>query len=502
MNYLSSIFIPRIPLAFSRTMILVLLGIIYGQAVWGQESQRIDGGTLPSTDQPQTVAANGHSYTDFIIPANAAGKYLYLNARGADGGYAHFKGGVFHPNADYYGNGGQGANAGGAFRIGTGAKEIPPGSTLRFIIGAHGESKFVDGGGAKLGGGGGGGTGILFLPPSKSMETAQANDWVILAVAGGGGGGWANSEGAHHAGLPGNSGPNGTFADDPAFMEDNLDKFGENRNGGTYFGGFGGGGTNPKILNGCTRGNANYSESFPNGGFQVFQVTDQSDTHYSVDLYVRPVGGYDTNPENAQYGGFGFGGGGSSTGIGLDLHASGAGGGYSGGIGGINDTKLQKHNRAGGGGGSFANATYALPGTAFTRKNGSTSNPGHGEVRYQLTTIAPVSLSFFDHAKPSGANEVLLHSGDYKLIWQVDGNLVLYDNATPKWASHTNGKGATECTFQGDGNLVIYAGSQAIWASGTDAGHHDGKGGKKLVLSLFGTFSMLNADNQVMWSVN
>ena len=67
------------------------------------------------------------------------------------------------------------------------------------------------------------------------------------------------------------------------------------------------------------------------------------------------------------------------------------------------------------------------------------------------------------------ANELL------KLVFQRDGNLVLYRGSGTDldalWASNTNGQGASKLAFQGDGNLVIYAlrGGKdvAIWASGT-----------------------------------
>jgi hypothetical protein len=69
---------------------------------------------------------------------------------------------------------------------------------------------------------------------------------------------------------------------------------------------------------------------------------------------------------------------------------------------------------------------------------------------------------------------LLSQDGQYKLIMQVDGNLVLYrteDNFV-MWASGTNGLGADRCKMQEDGNLVIYDDDgnmpTPIWASVTD----------------------------------
>ena len=73
-------------------------------------------------------------------------------------------------------------------------------------------------------------------------------------------------------------------------------------------------------------------------------------------------------------------------------------------------------------------------------------------------------------------------SGQYKLIGQSDGNLVIY-KITPSgesaiWASNTNkGPGSYNFIFQDDGNLVIYSSNKAIWASNSN-----GKGGNRLVM--------------------
>lgn len=62
-----------------------------------------------------------------------------------------------------------------------------------------------------------------------------------------------------------------------------------------------------------------------------------------------------------------------------------------------------------------------------------------------------------------------------QLVFQADGNLVLYRGADTDrqalWASGTDGRGGSKLAFQGDGNLVIYTshgGKDApIWASNT-----------------------------------
>ena len=57
--------------------------------------------------------------------------------------------------------------------------------------------------------------------------------------------------------------------------------------------------------------------------------------------------------------------------------------------------------------------------------------------------------------------------GRFLFIMQSDGNLVLYQDGAPLWATGTNGSGYA-MWMQGDGNLVVYASNgQPVWASNT-----------------------------------
>jgi len=49
---------------------------------------------------------------------------------------------------------------------------------------------------------------------------------------------------------------------------------------------------------------------------------------------------------------------------------------------------------------------------------------------------------------------VVLQNGDFQLVMQIDGNLVLYNRNTPVWSSGTGGK-ATLLDIQDDGNIVL-----------------------------------------------
>jgi len=66
--------------------------------------------------------------------------------------------------------------------------------------------------------------------------------------------------------------------------------------------------------------------------------------------------------------------------------------------------------------------------------------------------------------------------GKGRLIYQTDGNLVLYHESTPLWVSNTYQKSTGRLEMQNDGNLVIYdAENRPVWATGTnrEAKHHN-----------------------------
>ena len=65
-------------------------------------------------------------------------------------------------------------------------------------------------------------------------------------------------------------------------------------------------------------------------------------------------------------------------------------------------------------------------------------------------------------------------SGNYQLILQDDGNLVLYRSPGPnevvEWASNTQGQDSQYAIMQTDGNFVIYGPGgppNALWSTGT-----------------------------------
>ena len=95
------------------------------------------------------------------------------------------------------------------------------------------------------------------------------------------------------------------------------------------------------------------------------------------------------------------------------------------------------------------------------------------------------------------ANQSLVScDGDYNLIMQGDGNLVLYQSGTALWASNTAGTAADEAIMQGDGNFVVYSSSgSALWATGTN-----GNSGAYLEVQNDGNVVIYSAAGAALWS--
>ncbi len=90
-------------------------------------------------------------------------------------------------------------------------------------------------------------------------------------------------------------------------------------------------------------------------------------------------------------------------------------------------------------------------------------------------------------------------SGNYSLILQRDGNLVLYKGGKEAlWDSATPGSGAARVVMQRDGNLVIYNGSGGVlWASNTP-----NKPESYLRVQSDGNLVMYDGAGQPYWATN
>jgi hypothetical protein len=94
---------------------------------------------------------------------------------------------------------------------------------------------------------------------------------------------------------------------------------------------------------------------------------------------------------------------------------------------------------------------------------------------------------------------VLSSNGFYMVVYQHDGNLVLYDHTgAPMWASGTGGESTGMVAMQHDGNLVLYdARGVPRWSSGT----HDYPG-SYLVVQDDGNVVVYEPGGRALWATN
>lgn len=94
-----------------------------------------------------------------------------------------------------------------------------------------------------------------------------------------------------------------------------------------------------------------------------------------------------------------------------------------------------------------------------------------------------------------GDDAVTSLDGAYRLVYQLDGNLVLYHvSGGALWASNTAGQSVGQTSMQGDGNLVVYdADGAPCFATGTD-----GNPGAELFIDTEGTLRIVGTDNETL----
>ncbi len=408
---------------------------VIGFCLFGVGMTKSFGQSLNADGTSYKIGYNG-SFTDRAIPgtANLNGyNFLSFTIKGADGGAYR---GVFNKK-----KGGGGATVRASFEIGTGAGQLQPGGTVRFVVGNRGQNDISNG---VEGGGGGGGTGILYKHPSAtitcsqpSTDLADANScWVILAVAGGGGGAFASDiAGTGTKGKGGNDGECG--------------KDGKGIGGGN-------GGCNG---NGGKEGEDGVSIATGGGG-GAFSDGDTPTRGGKKGGFTGGDGGEIPPGKNGAEGGFGYGGGGSGSFASYlgGLSGGGGGGGYSGGGG--------AYTNPGGGGGSFANlAAIAVD----KEEGGADQTPDRGEASY-----------LFNETNPSGMDikckdiSITLSGGSYTLTpseidngstAEPDETISLFIGKNLTVGGITFLIPATDITFDcnsiGDMNVILWAQSSS-----------------------------------------
>lgn len=84
-------------------------------------------------------------------------------------------------------------------------------------------------------------------------------------------------------------------------------------------------------------------------------------------------------------------------------------------------------------------------------------------------------------------------NGDYRLVFQTDGNLVIYKVSTGQAIWNAGSMGGNRLSMQGDGNLVVYKDNTALWNTQTN-----GRGACYLAFTNYGRLYVRQP--QALWS--
>lgn len=144
-----------------------------------------------------------------------------------------------------------------------------------------------------------------------------------------------------------------------------------------------------------------------------------------------------------------------------------------------------------------ASTTWTAPSTAGTVTATVTVTDSHGASASSSVSIA-VTVSDRLHAggRLVAGQAIVSPNGRFRLIYQSDGNLVLYDltGGTASWFTDTSGAPG-QVALQSDGNLVVYsAGNAALWFSGTA-----GNAGAVLYIQNDGNLVLYSAGGVPIW---
>lgn len=121
----------------------------------------------------------------------------------------------------------------------------------------------------------------------------------------------------------------------------------------------------------------------------------------------------------------------------------------------------------------------------------------NGTTIWQTGAPAPTTTYLLLNPLTLGANQS--QANPYvKLIFQSDGNLVIYNSSgSPLWATNTWGRACSSncvAAFQNDGNLVLYQNGAPYWASNTI-----GTGFKLKVSPTAPVISILDSNGNAVW---
>lgn len=155
-------------------------------------------------------------------------------------------------------------------------------------------------------------------------------------------------------------------------------------------------------------------------------------------------------------------------------------------------------------GSTWSTGTQGNPGSSLRLQTdgnlvlyNASSNPTWNTVTFQN----PDNLSYVNNILRPGTlrKGQQLETADrrYRLLFQQDGNLVLYSSANRAlWSSNTHSTDAMYTTLQDDGNFVIYdSGGRPLWNTITF-----GNPGARLIIQQDGNLVLYNSSDQAAWN--
>ena len=113
-----------------------------------------------------------------------------------------------------------------------------------------------------------------------------------------------------------------------------------------------------------------------------------------------------------------------------------------------------------------------------------------------LSTLASAASLLTAGQTLTGNQNITSNNGDFRLVMQTDGNLVLYrlSDWTALWSSGTNGNSGAFAIMQGDGNLVVYKNTTPLWSSNTN-----GNPNAYLNMQTDGNLVIYSASDSPLW---